>query len=126
MRLFILLVGCLGSLSRSHLVPLSGPKEDINNLKFEFLNSSDVLARQHLSDQDEVRFIGIGDWGSGRSHQKEVAQAIGQWCDSKECDFMLSVGDNFYTTGVDSIYDKKFDKIWRNVYTQPSISNLPW
>ena len=66
----------------------------------------------------------------GRSHQKRVAEAMGQWCQSgfydSRCDFILSVGDNFYSRGVDSVYDEQFDESWRKIYTHRSIANLPW
>ena len=42
------------------------------------------------------------------------------------CDFIITVGDNFYNTGVDSIHDKKFREVWKDVYTHPSIASLPW
>ena len=73
-----------------------------------------------------VRFIAIGDWGSGRSRQKEVAEAMGDFCQHYRCDFIITTGDNFYKKGVKSLSDKKFDKRWRDVYTHPSIANLPW
>lgn len=53
---------------------------------------------------------------------------MGLWCsqDSNNCDFILSTGDNIYSSGVDSIGDKHFDDTWRDVYTHPGIAHLPW
>ena len=79
-----------------------------------------------LTRHDDIHFVAIGDWGSGHHHQKEVAAAIGDFCFWNRCDFIVSTGDNMYTTGVDSPFDEKFDEKWKDVYTHPSIAHLPW
>ena len=85
------------------------------------------MARQlNLNDQENMHFIVIGDWGSGRHHQKEVADGMGKFCEDSKCDFIISTGDNFYSRGVDSVYDDQFDESWRDVYNHPSIAHLPW
>ena len=51
-----------------------------------------------LNDQEDLRFIVIGDWGSGRRHQKEVAEAMGNFChgwSGSKCDFIISTGDKY-------------------------------
>ena len=83
-------------------------------------------------EQENVSFIALGDWGSplcrGQqvSGQKAVAEAMGKWCDSRSCDFIISLGDNFYPSGVTSKNDERFDTSWRNIYNQTSIANLQW
>ena len=93
-------------------------------------NGNESMARQLiLDDQEELRFIAIGDWGSGRQHQKEVADAMGKFCQGwsgNKCDFIISTGDNFYSRGVNGVHDDQFDESWRDVYTHPSIAHLPW
>jgi hypothetical protein len=79
-----------------------------------------------LTRHDDIHFVAIGDWGSGHHHQEEVAAAIGDFCFWHRCDFIVSTGDNMYTTGVDSPFDQKFDEKWKDVYTHPSIAHLPW
>ena len=71
-----------------------------------------------LTHHDDIHFVAIGDWGSGHHHQKEVASAIGDFCFWNRCDFVVSTGDNMYTTGVDSPFDEKFDEKWKDVYTR--------
>ena len=83
-------------------------------------------------EQENVSFIALGDWGSplyrGQqvSGQKAVAEAMGKWCDSRPCDFIISLGDNFYPSGVTSKNDQRFNTSWRNIYNQTSIANLQW
>ena len=79
-----------------------------------------------LTRHDDIHFVAIGDWGSGHHHQEEVAEAIGEFCSRNRCDFIISTGDNMYTTGVDSPFDEKFDEKWKDVYTHSSIAHLPW
>jgi len=79
-----------------------------------------------LNSHDEFHFIAIGDWGYGHHHQDEVADAMGNFCLWNRCDFIVSTGDNMYTTGVDGPFDEKFAEKWKNVYTHPSIAHLNW
>merc|ERR1711973_619184 len=80
----------------------------------------------NLNSHDDFHFVAIGDWGSGHHHQDEVADAMGNFCLWNRCDFIISVGDNMYTTGVDGPFDEKFAEKWKNVYTHPSIARLNW
>src|SRR5689334_9993322 len=47
-----------------------------------------------------VRFIAIGDSGTGEAEQYEVAASIATHCADFGCDFVLYLGDNFYPGGV--------------------------
>jgi hypothetical protein len=55
-----------------------------------------------------VRFVALGDAGTGEDGQYAVAEAIGQVCEDRGCDFALYLGDNIYNTGVDSVSDPQF------------------
>ena len=79
-----------------------------------------------LAIQDKIHFVAIGDWGTGHLDQQEVATALGEFCFHNRCDFIVSTGDNMYTTGVDGPFDEKFAEKWKNVYTHPSIAHLNW
>ena len=53
-----------------------------------------------------IRFVAIGDQGTGSETQRNVGAAIGTVCASLGgCDFGLLLGDNFYNSGVDSVDD---------------------
>jgi len=79
---------------------------------------------QHKSSS--LQFITLGDWGADTPKQKQDANAMGRWCDKNKCDFVLALGDNFYTHGVDSATDSRFATTWSDVYDYPSIANLTW
>jgi len=60
-------------------------------------------------DQNVLRFVAIGDTGTGKPAQFEVARALKQHCASKGCDFILLLGDNIYEVGVSSVNDSQFE-----------------
>ncbi len=76
-------------------------------------NNDDSFA---ASDPNAVSFVTFGDWGSGSDEQTEVAQAIGDYCLANDCDFILTLGDNFYSNGVDSVNDELWQERFHNVY----------
>ena len=62
----------------------------------------------------------VGDWGrNGIYNQSLVAAAMGRI--AGDLDFVLSVGDNFYESGLTSVLDPQFDTSFRDVYTAPNL-----
>jgi tartrate-resistant acid phosphatase type 5 len=55
-----------------------------------------------------VRFIAVGDTGTGEEGQYQVANAIEAVCASNGCDFAIGLGDNIYESGVDSVDDAQW------------------
>jgi len=73
-----------------------------------------------------LNFAIIGDWGRhGRPDQRAVAKQMGIACKNAGTSFVISVGDNFYEDGVDSVRDHHWDKSFESVYTAPSLQ-VPW
>jgi tartrate-resistant acid phosphatase type 5 len=66
-----------------------------------------------------VRFIAVGDTGTGELGQFQVASAMEEVCASRGCDFAIGLGDNIYESGVDSVDDAqwidKFEKPYENL-----------
>ena len=62
-----------------------------------------------------VRFIALGDAGTGATEQYEVADMATAVCAELGCDFALYLGDNFYADGVTSIDDAQ----WQEKFEQP-------
>ena len=66
-----------------------------------------------------VRFIAIGDMGTGADGQYRVAAAIESVCAERGCDFALGLGDNVYESGVDDVDDlqfvTKFEEPYKNL-----------
>ena len=118
-------------------------KIDITSI-FSFLIHVSVIESKILShrinqqsnfyhESSSLQFITVGDWGADTAKQMEDANAMGQWCDENKCDFVLALGDNFYSNsnlnysnGVESATDPRFASTWSDVYDYPSIANLTW
>lgn len=63
-----------------------------------------------------VRFIAIGDMGTGDHKQDKVAAAVKAVCEQQGCDFAIGLGDNIYESGVDSSIDEQFKSKFEDPY----------
>ncbi|MDP3793224.1 MAG: metallophosphoesterase, partial [Candidatus Uhrbacteria bacterium] len=70
-----------------------------------------------------IAFITFGDWGAGTDGQRAVAKAAQQYCAQTPCEFVLTLGDNFYELGVRSTKDAKWRLFYRDIYKD---LNLPF
>ncbi|RZC80768.1 hypothetical protein C5167_043347 [Papaver somniferum] len=69
-----------------------------------------------------LKFLVVGDWGRrGSSNQTLVADQMGKIGETLDPDFVISVGDNFYDTGLKSVDDPAFKESFMNIYTAPSL-----
>lgn len=63
-----------------------------------------------------VRFIAIGDMGTGEDGQYKVAAVIKEVCAERGCNFAIGLGDNIYEAGVDSTMDIQFQTKFEDPY----------
>ncbi len=68
-----------------------------------------------------LRFIAVGDTGSGNADQFAVAQAMELVCRVRGCDFVVMLGDNFYEDGVKDEYDPQFESKFERPYQNLSV-----
>lgn len=61
-----------------------------------------------------IRFAVIGDYGSGSSSERDVAQMIDSW----KPDFIATVGDNYYPGGADATMDRNIGRFY-HAYISP-------
>ena len=93
------------------------------------------LLGPHSLDAEEnapVRFAVIGDQGTGKKGQYEIAELMAAWHRRLPYKFVITLGDNFYgfwfLDGGKGLYRKKFDKPYaellrRGVIFRASIGN---
>ena len=62
-----------------------------------------------------VRFVAIGDTGTGTAAQKKVGDTIAAVCKARGCDFVQLLGDNIYESGVSSVDDP----LWQTAFETP-------
>lgn len=62
-----------------------------------------------------LRFVVVGDTGTGAAGQFKVANAISAKCAADGCDFVQLLGDNVYESGVTSVDDP----IWEEAFETP-------
>ena len=63
-----------------------------------------------------LRFLAIGDVGTGDADQARVAATIRRLCLAQAYDFVLMLGDTFYETGLRSPDDPKFQRLFEDHY----------
>uniref|UniRef100_A0A8D0HHB1 Acid phosphatase 5, tartrate resistant n=1 Tax=Sphenodon punctatus TaxID=8508 RepID=A0A8D0HHB1_SPHPU len=79
-----------------------------------------------------LRFIALGDWGGVSNppfytlRETTVANEMGRTVAALGADFILSLGDNFYFSGVRDVYDKRFQETFESVFKAPSLRKVPW
>ena len=57
----------------------------------------------------KIRFVALGDAGTGDARQTAVAKAIEDVCALEGCDFALYLGDNIYGSGPTDVADVQWD-----------------
>jgi tartrate-resistant acid phosphatase type 5 len=75
---------------------------------------------------DALNFILFGDWGRrGQIDQLNVAAQMASASSAIDAKFVVSVGDNFYETGVGSTEDSHWRESFEEVY-KASALQIPW
>ena len=65
-----------------------------------------------------IKFLVLGDWGrNGTQNQQQVANQMDITAQKEGIDFVISTGDNFYETGVQSTEDSQWKTSFENVYS---------
>ena len=68
------------------------------------------------ADADTVRFVAMGDFGTGGGDQWLVGDAVRRVCAARGCRFVLGLGDLIYEGGVESPTDPQFDSKFETPY----------
>ena len=62
-----------------------------------------------------VRFVALGDQGTGDDAQRAVAGGIAKVCAGGNCDFLVLLGDSFYPDGLASADDPLIQKAYEDI-----------
>lgn len=81
---------------------------------------------ENFKDTPAKRFLVIGDWGAGGKFQSSVATQMRDKAAASGCDFVISTGDNIYTSGVTSAQDPQWKTKFENMYLRYKELDIPW
>lgn len=96
-----------------------GPLQALATPAETHIESEELSVLGQLKDDYPVHFMAIGDWGrNGADHQLPVARQMGKWATENPNDFIISLGDNFYPSGVTSEHDPLWHYSYENIYTE--------
>jgi predicted MPP superfamily phosphohydrolase len=75
---------------------------------------------------NSLNFLVLGDWGrNGEYFQKDVALQMSKAAATIDSQFVITVGDNFYPTGVQSTQDPQWKASFEDVYSSYHLQ-APW
>jgi predicted MPP superfamily phosphohydrolase len=83
-------------------------------------------------DNQPVRVLAFGDFGTGSPGQKQTAAAMAELHKKTPFDFGITLGDNFYPAGMASPADARWKSLWDELYDPlkikfyTSLGNHDW
>ena len=107
---------------------------------FDFEALSEILTKKTLTNEyvnvdegndEAINFLALGDWGGAPlidtlPDQVKNAAGMGRVAREINADFVVTLGDNFYLTGVENVDSKRFQETFENVYSDKSLMDIPW
>ena len=72
-------------------------------------------------DNQPVRVLAFGDFGTGSPEQKQTAAAMTDFHKKTPFDFGITLGDNFYSSGMVSPADPRWKTQWEELYDSMKI-----
>lgn len=77
--------------------------------------------------KETVTFLAVGDWGrQGEFNQTQVADLMDTVSAQVKPHFIVSTGDNFYPSGLNSSHDPSFKRSFTDVYSGAHLQHVPW
>jgi tartrate-resistant acid phosphatase type 5 len=75
-----------------------------------------------LPPERAIRVLAFGDYGTGSPQQKQTADAIASYHRARPLDFVITMGDNFYTAGMESTTDPRWQTWFEDLYGHLGIT----
>jgi acid phosphatase len=80
---------------------------------------------ESFRDSAAVKIIAVGDWGTGADFQRRVAARMCAKAAQEKPEFILSLGDNIYNSGVSATDDPQWKTKFEDIYVCEELS-IPW
>jgi tartrate-resistant acid phosphatase type 5 len=81
-----------------------------------FLRTPPPVFAARPADAASIRVMAFGDFGNGSNEQKTVAQTIAAYHRDRPLDFAITLGDNFYSVGMESPSDPRWQTWFEDLY----------
>lgn len=78
-----------------------------------------------VPDEKSIRVLAFGDFGTGSIAQNQTATAMRSYNREHHFDLGLTLGDNFYIRGMDSVDDPRWKTEWEDLYGPLGIKFYP-
>jgi hypothetical protein len=97
-----------------------------------FLRESPPVFTVKPDRRGNVRVLAFGDFGDGSERQRTMAEAMQRYHARKPFTFAVTLGDNFYPTGMSGPEDPRWDRDFKRLYGPmrivfyPSLGNHDW
>ncbi|KAG6804966.1 hypothetical protein H0H92_000702, partial [Tricholoma furcatifolium] len=116
----VITVGVIGDFGWTGWQP--APLAFCNNVLPQLEAANITIPNEVLNDCDAGD---RSDVFNATAFQEDTATYIGQVCEMKGCAAFVSVGDNFYDSGVDFTTGGiiRFQEAWVDMYTGPAFNN---
>ncbi len=89
--------------------------------------SAQSLVNPEKLPDSALNFMVTSDMGrKGLSEQKNIAVLLGKEADYNKFSFIAVAGDPIHDDGVKSTDDTEWKEKFENIYTAPSLMNIPW
>ncbi len=110
---------------KSRLFSASGSSRALLSSLLFLLGAAFAQAQVPVPD-GSVRFLAFGDWGrDGKAFQLSVAEQMGKTAAAEHSQFVIALGDNFYSDGVPDVESRQWTTSFEEIYTAPSLQ-VPW
>ena len=96
-------------------------------LDYLFLHRGSMIIAPDAKKANKISFYAIGDQGTGGFWQYLVSAKMELDCQSsRDVNFTLLLGDNFYFDGVDNVNDPQFNEAFEEPYSSRCLSGMPF
>ena len=100
------------------LISVYGQSSSLRNNEHSRAGAPAPVKLNLPNKEDSVRFVVIGDTGTGSSKQLEVAEVMQRYRQMFPFEFVLLVGDNMYGSEKAADYKLKFENVYKPLLTQ--------
>lgn len=99
----------------------------VSVIAYNLLSSPDRAQLVDNSASEKLSFFALGDQGTGKLSQWKIARSMENVAEQNHgINFVVFLGDNFYSKGVQSTHDEQWNYKFENVYSGGNLKKIPF